>query len=152
MRNTSNRAKMRVKYEIAFQLSKIMLTIHSIGNIQKHGHLSSHNVFVNLQKNSKNNFELRVRISDFECFDFMDYSNKFYNYRIVNVWSPPECLENIKIIKDQTQKMDTYSFGMILWELMHQSLPFDHDVSQAQQYVFKEESRPKIIQSPNDFE
>lgn len=41
--------------------------------------------------------------------------------------------------------MDTYSFGLILWELWHQAIPFDNDVVQAAKYVVKENSRPKII-------
>ena len=41
---------------------------------------------------------------------------------------------------------------MVIWELWHQSLPFDNDVVAAQTYVLKEESRPKIIQSMNDRE
>jgi len=49
---------------------------------------------------------------------------------MANVWSSPECLANIKIIPDNmNQKMDTYSYGMILWELMHQTIPFDSDVA-----------------------
>jgi len=54
MRNSSSRAKIRIKYEIAFQLSKILLTIHSLGAIEKHGHLSSHNIFINLKKIGRN--------------------------------------------------------------------------------------------------
>lgn len=41
--------------------------------------------------------------------------------------------------------MDTYSYGMILWEIWHNAVPFDNDILQAQQYVFKEQARPKII-------
>jgi len=48
MKNTSNKEKMRVKYEIAFQLSRILLTIHSLAAIKFHGHLSSHNIFISL--------------------------------------------------------------------------------------------------------
>jgi len=48
--------------------------------------------------------------------------------------------------------MDTYSFGMILWELWHNSIPFDNDTIQAQQYVLKEEARPKILCTQNDNE
>ena len=96
MKHESNRAKIRVKYEIAFQLSKILLTIHSLGGIKKHGHLSSHNIFINLRRIASKSFELRVRVSDIENFDFMDYSNKFYNYRMVSVWSAPESLQHLK--------------------------------------------------------
>ena len=51
-----------------------------------------------------------------------------------------------------TPKMDVYSYGMILWELMHQTIPFNGDVLQAQHYVFKEQSRPKIIEGPQDID
>ena len=40
--------------------------------------------------------------------------------------------------------MDTYSFGMIIWELWHMSIPFDNDIKLAEEYVVQEESRPKI--------
>ena len=41
--------------------------------------------------------------------------------------------------------MDIYSYGMIIWEIWHQSVPFDGDIVTAQEYVVKEESRPKIV-------
>jgi len=49
---------------------------------------------------ARKSFQVNVRIADFETFVFMDYSNKFYNYRMANVWSSPECLENIKHIPE----------------------------------------------------
>jgi hypothetical protein len=48
--------------------------------------------------------------------------------------------------------MDIYSYGMIIWEIWHQSVPFDGDIAAAQEYVVKEESRPKIIQSSADLD
>lgn len=48
--------------------------------------------------------------------------------------------------------MDTYSYGLILWELWHQSIPFDNDVTLASTYVVQENSRPKIIRSIQDME
>ena len=48
--------------------------------------------------------------------------------------------------------MDVYSFGMILWEIWHESIPFDGELDEAIQYVVKEESRPKIIASREDVE
>ena len=45
--------------------------------------------------------------------------------------------------------MDAYSYGIILWELWHQAIPFDNDVQSAKQYVM-EQSRPQIISGPND--
>lgn len=76
----------------------------------------------------------------------------FFNYRITSVWSAPEALKQLKKIPEIHWQMDTYSFGMILWELWHVSVPFDNDVLQAQTYVVKEEARPKIIMSQKDEE
>ena len=70
-----------------------------------------------------------MKISDLENLDFMEYANLFYNYRISSVWSPPECLAHPKKMpSNPTGQMDVYSFGMILWELWHEEVPFDNDI------------------------
>ena len=79
-----------------------MLTIQSLGNIKNHGHLTSHNVFVELKKIAKNAFYLKVKIADVENYDFMEYSNMFFNYRVATVWSAPECLEHMKRMNTST--------------------------------------------------
>lgn len=48
--------------------------------------------------------------------------------------------------------MDTYSYGMILWELWHESIPFNNDIQMAVHYVVTENSRPKIIQNIQDLQ
>lgn len=40
--------------------------------------------------------------------------------------------------------MDIYSFGMLMWEVMHRTLPFDGDLSACSDYVVNSESRPMI--------
>jgi hypothetical protein len=82
----------------------------------------------------------------------MEYGNMFFNYRIASVWSSPEILANLKKLPKLTPQMDIYSYGMIIWEIWHQSVPFDGDIAAAQDYVVKEESRPKIIQSSADLD
>lgn len=74
----------------------------------------------------------------------------FFNYKIASVWSPPEVLSNPKKIPELNWYMDVYSFGMILWEIWHNSVPFDNDISQASNYVINEDSRPKILMCSND--
>lgn len=76
----------------------------------------------------------------------------FFNYRIVSVWSAPELLLSPKKfpVKEMTSQMDSYSFGVLVWELWHQAIPFDNDINQAEHYVIKEKSRPKIISQLED--
>lgn len=119
----------RIKYEIALQLSRIMLTMHNLSSIMYHGHLTSHNVFVDIKKQSSGSFDIKVRISDIENVDFMEYSNMFFNYKYASCWSSPEVLANPKKIPELTSAMDVYSYGMILWELWHNCVPFDNDVT-----------------------
>ena len=92
----SVQTRKRIKYEIAFQLAKIMLTIHSLDSIHHHGHLTSHNIFVTINKVGSGTFEVVVKISDIETIDFMEYGNMFFNYRLASVWSSPEILSNTK--------------------------------------------------------
>ncbi len=33
-----------------------------------------------------------------------------------------------------------------MWELWHETVPFDNDVSLCQQYVLQEDARPMIVQ------
>jgi hypothetical protein len=80
-----------------------MLTIHNLDNIKFHGHLSSHNVFVDLKKVESGTFEVSLRVSDLENMDFMEYGNMFYNYRIATVWSAPEVLKTPKKIPEMSQ-------------------------------------------------
>jgi hypothetical protein len=76
--------------------------MHNLSSIKCHGHLTSHNIFVDLKKIASGTFEVRVRISDLENFDFMEYGSIFFNYRIASVWSAPEALKQLKKIIDLT--------------------------------------------------
>lgn len=40
--------------------------------------------------------------------------------------------------------MDVYSFGLIMWELYHTTVPFDGDMSNCIMCVIKEDLRPEI--------
>ena len=72
------------------------------------------------------------------------YANTLYDYRNTSVWSAPECLQSPKKVLDPTKEQDVYSFGMVLWELWHEQIPFDNDVAMAIKYVLEEDSRPMI--------
>ena len=68
------------------------MTIHNLGGIKCHGHLSSHNIMVELKKLGEGKYWMKVRLADLENLDYMQYANMFYDYRIASVWSAPEVL------------------------------------------------------------
>jgi hypothetical protein len=47
---------------------------------------------------------------------------------------------------DPTTPMDVYSFGLILWEIWHEKLPFDGDLKEAIEVVVQEDQRPAIAE------
>lgn len=75
-----------------------------------HGHLSSHNIFVESDKHSG----IKVYIDDLALSPFIKYAILLNDYKAKSVWSAPEILKDIKN-KEITKEMDVYSFGMILW-------------------------------------
>ena len=69
-----------------------------------------------------------IRLGELEFNDLKKYANMFYSYRCANVWSAPECLRQVKKRPDPTTQMDVYSFGMLMWELLFDKVPFNGDL------------------------
>lgn len=91
-----------------------------------------------------------VRLGELEMSDFKRYANMFYNYRSVSVWAPPECLKASKKRLDATWQMDVYAFGMLMWEVLYERVPFEGEVRSAIEYVVGEDARPLILTMEND--
>lgn len=71
-----------------------MNTFHLSKNLKRsHGHLSSHNVFVEIPENPDEVDNLKIMVSEIELSEFKKYANMFYSYRNVSVWSAPEVLK-----------------------------------------------------------
>lgn len=83
-------------------------------------------------------------MSEIELSEFKKYANMFYSYRNVSVWSAPEVLKQPKKLLEPTKAMDVYSFGLIMWELYHESVPFENDLKACTEYVVNGDERPKI--------
>jgi hypothetical protein len=133
------------KLVILTQLAKIINTFHSLKHLQKsHGHLTSHNVFVEIPEDLDEVDNLKVQVSEIETTEFKKYANMFYAYRNVSVWSAPEVLKQPKKLLVSQKAMDVYSFGLIMWELYHESVPFENDLQACTEFVVNGDERPKI--------
>ena len=104
-----------------------MNTLHTLQQPIAHGSLNAHNIFVDITQ-AETDTKPKVRVGELELSDFKRYANMFYSYRSVNVCSPPECLKQQKKRLDPTPQMDVYSFGMLMWELLYEKVPFDGDI------------------------
>jgi hypothetical protein len=70
----------------------------------------------------------RVYLSELELNDFKKYANMFGSYRCISVWSSPECLKQARKRLEPTPEMDVYSFGILMWEIFNETIPFDGDL------------------------
>jgi len=84
--------------------------------------------------------------------DLKKYANMFYSYRPITVWSPPEVLRSPKKLLEPLTTMDVYSFGVLMWELFHEKVPFDGDITACTRFVTQENVRPKIEEHHDDEE
>jgi hypothetical protein len=133
-----------MKVAICLRLARIINTLHSLEPPIAHGNLNSHNVFIEVDSTEDLNKPFKVQVSEVELSDFKKYANMFYSYRSVSVWSAPECLKSARKRQEPTTMMDVYNFGMLMWEIFHETVPFDGDLKACTQYVVKEDARPKI--------
>jgi hypothetical protein len=46
--------------------------------------------------------------------------------------------------------MDTYSFGMLMWSLFHEQVPFDNDLAECTDYICEQSARPLILDCKED--
>ena len=70
-----------------------------------------------------------MKIDGFENAELNKYANMFNNYRNASVYSAPEVLRQSKKVVEPVKSMDSYSFGLIIWELFHNHVPFDGDLA-----------------------
>ena len=49
----SPQVKVFLKYNLALQIAQILMTVHNLASIKAHGHLTSHNLFIELKRTSK---------------------------------------------------------------------------------------------------
>ena len=45
--------------------------------------------------------------------------------------------------------MDVYSFGILMWEVLYEKVPFEGQLKTAVEYVLEEDARPLILTTDN---
>lgn len=76
---------LKAKKELSYELARIFYSLHQFNPPISHGHLTSHNVFIDYTPGSK----IKVFLGDLELLPLCRYANTFYDYRNTTVWSSP---------------------------------------------------------------
>lgn len=122
----------RMKLKIAYQIALGVNHLHQFSPPIAHRDLRSPNIFIN---------KLDLNLSDIaKVGDFglsrLNLSNTLSGGEFNLNWLAPEVMED----KEYTEKIDVYSFAIIMWELMSLQRPFeeyDHLFAGKPQNLFK---------------
>ena len=125
----------------------------ALGIIQGIEYLHENNI-VHCHLHSKNillDEELNPIIVDFGFRNLYELANLFNKYINKNGYSAPEVLGTSgKFFKipentnENLEKIDIYSYGMILWEIITNTVPFDVKLSDVKKYVLEDKVRPEV--------
>lgn len=129
------------------KLNIVLGTINGLEYLHKnnivHCHLSSKNILLD--------DELNPVIVDFGFRNLYELANLFNKYINKSGYSPPEVLNtSSKFFKipensnENLEKIDIYSYGMILWEIIENKVPFDVKLADIKKLVLEEKVRPEI--------
>lgn len=92
------------------------MQLHTGSYAPAHTHLSSFNIMINQS-------DLHIYIADYNLKSLKKFAKIFNGYQNVNPWSAPEVQQSKNDFSDQIAT-DSYSYGMLLWELETRKIPF----------------------------
>lgn len=103
------------KIELVEKVANELQSIHSQG--KAHGHLTSHNILLDES--------LTPYIGDLGFVKVKKYAGIVSGYTNISAWSSPELLNDKRLTPIRCSASDdSYSFGMILWEVLTEQEPF----------------------------
>ena len=133
------------KINIAIGIIKGLQYLHE--NCIIHYHLSSKNIYIN--------DELNPLIGDYGFYNLKENACIFNKYINKNSYSSPEILLNSQKIShklnnnENEKKKDIYSFGILLWEIFTENIPFNVKLSELKKYIIEEKLRPQVSNQLN---
>ncbi|KAK6235831.1 hypothetical protein SCA6_011168 [Theobroma cacao] len=132
LKNRQNRPMpLKLTVKQALDVAKGMAYIHGLGFI--HRDLKSDNLLIAADKS--------IKIADFGVARIQVHSEGMTPHTGTYRWMAPEMIQNWPY----TQKVDVYSFGIVLWELITGLLPFQGMTAlQAAACVVQNGARPAI--------
>lgn len=132
------------KLDIALEIAECLKTVHETKNNMIHGHLSSRNLFIE-KVIQGNMIKHSVKLGDLGDLSVRQSAKIFLGYEIRNTWSSPEVINDPNLVfTDKKQSLDIYSYGMLLWEIFSNIVPFADNIDAAKVFVVEKNCRPKI--------
>lgn len=124
------------KLNIAKKTANCIKEVHNQG--KAHGHLSSHNILLDS--------DLNPFVSDLGFHKIKKYAGIVFGYSNKSQWSSPEILSDKRLTPPKVHiSDDSYSFGVILWELITGQEPYSgYSKEQIVQQVVVNSFRPKL--------
>jgi Protein tyrosine and serine/threonine kinase len=133
---TKTKLSLRQKISYARKIANVFGYIHEIKKV--HGHLTSENVLIN-----DRGF---LYISDLGFNKIKKYAGIVSGYCNKSAWSSPEILKDRRLCPTKIEKSDdVYSFGILLWEMISEQIPFfGYDSNELYSKVVVEGYRPQL--------
>jgi len=140
--NNENKIKLTLKQKINISIGIIKGIEYLHKNNIVHYHLTSKNILID--------DNLNPLIADYGFNNLKKIFNIFNKYHNLNSYSSPEMLKETNgklcgsLNNNFNEKNDIYSFGLILWELFNETIPFNVKLKDVKNYVLNEKLRPEI--------
>ena len=124
--------------KLTLHIAEAMKELYALEPPLAHGHLTPKNIFIS------NLNEISIKIGDVGDSTLRKHAAIFNGYDYRSVFSCPEILESGLGQEGAIEAHDIYSYGVILWEIWSEMVPFNDSIATAVEYVVKECARPKI--------